>query len=127
MRPFLFNTRLHLRLLSQKPAAGVFPWGKAFHTHQPARTHMKTSKTASPAAQTAAKTAPKSPAKPKKKASRATKSSRERQQADAPTSPPEITEVEIATCAYFLYVNEGCPAGRELDHWLEAEARLRGR
>ncbi len=39
----------------------------------------------------------------------------------------EATEVDIATCAYFLYVNEGCPAGRELDHWLEAEARLRGR
>ncbi len=88
---------------------------------------MKTSKTASPAATIPVKTAPKSAAKPKKKASRATKPSRERQEANAPTSPPEITEVEIATCAYFLYVNEGCPAGRELDHWLEAEAELRGR
>jgi len=87
---------------------------------------MKTAKKRSPAAKTAAKTAPKSAAKPKKQASRATKSSRERKEADASSPLPEITEAEIATCAYFLYVNEGCPAGRELDHWLEAEARLRG-
>jgi hypothetical protein len=87
---------------------------------------MKPAKKTSPTAKTAAKTAPKSAAKPKEKASRATKSARERQVADASSLLPEITEVEIATCAYFFYVNEGCPAGRELDHWLEAEARLRG-
>lgn len=84
---------------------------------------MKTAKKTSPAV----KIAPTPTAKPTKKASRATKSSRERQEADASSPMPDITEVEIATCAYFLYVNEGCPAGRELDHWLEAEARLRGR
>ena len=88
---------------------------------------MKPAKKTSPTAKTAAKTAPKSAAKPKEKASRATKSARERQVADASSLRLEITEVEIATCAYFFYVNEGCPAGRELDHWLEAEARLRGR
>ena len=38
-----------------------------------------------------------------------------------------VTEVEIATRAYFIYESEGCPAGRELDHWLEAEAELRDR
>lgn len=88
---------------------------------------MKTAKKTSAAAKTPVKTAPKSAAKPKKKASRAIKPLRERQQADALLPLPEITEADIATCAYFLYVNEGCPTGREMDHWLEAEARLRGR
>ncbi len=88
---------------------------------------MKTAKKTSPEAKTAAKTVVTPAAKPKKKASRATKSARKRQEAAASAPPPEITEVETATCAYFIYVNEGCPAGRELDHWLEAEARLRSR
>lgn len=88
---------------------------------------MKTAKKTSAAANTPVKTAPESVAKPKKKSSRATKPPRERHEADASSPLPEITEADIATCAYFLYVNEGCPAGREMDHWLEAEARLRGR
>lgn len=88
---------------------------------------MKTAKKTSAAAKTPVKTAPKSAAKPKKKASRATKPSRARHEVDASSPLPEITEADIATCAYFVYVNEGCPAGREMDHWLEAEARLRGR
>ncbi|MBL9133019.1 MAG: DUF2934 domain-containing protein [Verrucomicrobiaceae bacterium] len=88
---------------------------------------MKPAKKTSAAAKTPVKTAPKSAATPKKKNSRATKPPRERQQADASSPLPEITEADIATSAYFLYVNEGCPAGREMDHWLEAEARLLGR
>jgi hypothetical protein len=46
-----------------------------------------------------------------------------------PASPSEndITHVEIATRAYFIYVSEGCPRGREMQHWLDAEAQLRGR
>ena len=88
---------------------------------------MKTAKKTSPTAKTAAKTAPPPAAKPTQKASRASKPVRERQVAEASSPMPDITEGEIATCAYFLYVNEGCNPGRELDHWLEAEARLRGR
>jgi hypothetical protein len=88
---------------------------------------MKKAPQSSPAAKSASKTVAVSAAKPKKKSTGTRKPVRKRTKADALTSPPEITEVEIATCAYFLYVNEGCPAGRELDHWLEAEARLRDR
>jgi hypothetical protein len=28
---------------------------------------------------------------------------------------------EVARTAYFIYLNEGCPEGRKLQHWLEAE------
>jgi hypothetical protein len=31
---------------------------------------------------------------------------------------------EVARRAYFSYVNEGSPPGRDVQHWLEAEARL---
>ena len=31
---------------------------------------------------------------------------------------------EVARTAYFAYVNEGCPEGRHVQHWLDAEARL---
>ncbi|MBL9152379.1 MAG: DUF2934 domain-containing protein [Verrucomicrobiales bacterium] len=45
-------------------------------------------------------------------------------------SPPrferEVTHLEIATRAYFIYVNEGRPSGEEMRHWLEAESQLRG-
>lgn len=34
------------------------------------------------------------------------------------------THSEIAIRAYLIYLNEGCPSGRELRHWLEAEAQL---
>ncbi len=44
----------------------------------------------------------------------------------APQSEMELTDVEIATRAYFIYVSEGCPPGREMQHWLDAEAQLRG-
>ena len=31
---------------------------------------------------------------------------------------------ELARTAYFAYVNEGCPEGRHVQHWLDAEAGL---
>jgi hypothetical protein len=88
---------------------------------------MKKAPQSSTAAKTAAKTVAVSAAQPKKKSTSTGKLVRKRTKAYALASPPEITEAEIATCAYFIYVSEGCPAGREMDHWLEAEARLRGR
>jgi len=35
------------------------------------------------------------------------------------------THDEIAAHAYEIYLREGCVAGRDLDHWLQAEAELR--
>jgi hypothetical protein len=34
---------------------------------------------------------------------------------------------EIAAQAYQIYLREGCAEGRDLDHWLRAEAELRER
>lgn len=31
---------------------------------------------------------------------------------------------DIALRAYAIYVDEGCPTGRELDHWQQAESQL---
>ena len=31
---------------------------------------------------------------------------------------------EVARMAYFSYVNEGSPEGRDVQHWLDAEAHL---
>ena len=31
---------------------------------------------------------------------------------------------EVARHAYFTYMNEGAPEGRDVQHWLETEARL---
>ena len=36
------------------------------------------------------------------------------------------TRDEIATCAYFIYLNEGRPTDREEEHWSQAEAQLIG-
>lgn len=38
----------------------------------------------------------------------------------------DLTE-EIRREAYLLWKREGCPAGRELDHWLEAQEYVRHR
>lgn len=43
-----------------------------------------------------------------------------------PTVTTDIPHDEIAARDYMIYVNAGCPAGMELQHWLEAEAQLRG-
>ena len=42
-------------------------------------------------------------------------------------TPPEFVKPcpqEIAGRAYFIYVNEGFPQGRDVQHWLEAETQL---
>jgi hypothetical protein len=31
---------------------------------------------------------------------------------------------DVAMQAYFIYLNQGCPQGCDLQHWLEAEARI---
>jgi hypothetical protein len=36
-----------------------------------------------------------------------------------------INEGEVAQRAYLIYLEEGCPEGRHLDHWLRAEAEVR--
>jgi hypothetical protein len=47
--------------------------------------------------------------------------------AEHATDPPhrEPTHDEIALCAMTIWVEEGRPQGRDLEHWLLAEARLR--
>jgi hypothetical protein len=42
---------------------------------------------------------------------------------DWPTN--EITHQQIQELAYLLYLREGRPQGRHVQHWLEAETRLR--
>ncbi|MDB6056780.1 MAG: hypothetical protein JWO95_624 [Verrucomicrobiales bacterium] len=46
--------------------------------------------------------------------------------ADPTTSAsPHVTTVEeVSRKAYFIYLNQGSPQGREMDHWLSAEAEL---
>jgi hypothetical protein len=34
------------------------------------------------------------------------------------------TQEEIARRAYEIYEREGCPAGRDLEHWAQAESEL---
>lgn len=44
------------------------------------------------------------------------------------TNAPQAREPshdEIALCAMTIWVEEGRPEGRDLEHWLKAEARLR--
>jgi hypothetical protein len=31
---------------------------------------------------------------------------------------------EVARRAYFTYVDQGCPQGRSVQHWLDAEAEM---
>ncbi len=42
-----------------------------------------------------------------------------------PKIKPEPSLEEVARLAYFIYLSEGCPQGRELEHWLKAEAQLK--
>jgi hypothetical protein len=44
-----------------------------------------------------------------------------------PTSSPpfDLKEEDIQKCAYFLWQEEGCPSGRDLDLWLAAKELLR--
>lgn len=43
----------------------------------------------------------------------------------APGTHPEPTEAEIQKAAYYLWQEKGCPAGSDLEIWLEARERLR--
>lgn len=45
----------------------------------------------------------------------------------APTPAPEPTEAQIQHEAYLLWLEEGRPAGRDLEHWLAARELLRHR
>lgn len=38
---------------------------------------------------------------------------------------PTITHDQIARRAYELWLAEGCPGGRDIDNWIEAERQLR--
>ena len=90
---------------------------------------MKTTPKASTAPKAAVKKAAVPAAKQAKKPAATKKPVRKR-----PTVPPlpplapqvavEVTHVEIATRAYFIYISAGCPEGQEMQHWLEAEAQL---
>jgi hypothetical protein len=46
----------------------------------------------------------------------------------ARASLPKVvsSEADIARRAYLIYLEEGCPQGRHLEHWVQAEAELRG-
>jgi len=52
---------------------------------------------------------------------------RKRQTEAVPAArPPAQPSVEeIALCAYGIWEREGRPVGRDLEHWLQAEAILR--
>jgi hypothetical protein len=43
-----------------------------------------------------------------------------------PMVEPPRSETDVARRAYLIYLEEGCPEGRHLDHWLRAELELRG-
>ena len=36
-----------------------------------------------------------------------------------------ISAEDVALRAYLIYLEEGCPEGRHLDHWVRAESELR--
>lgn len=88
---------------------------------------MKTAKKTIRAPKAASKSVAPTATKSAKKKTTSAKPVRKRTKADSPAPPPEITDEEIATCAYHIYVSEGCPAGRDQEHWLAAEARLKNR
>jgi hypothetical protein len=39
----------------------------------------------------------------------------------------ELAEADIQKAAYYLWMENGCPAGRDLDYWLAAKELLRHR
>ena len=43
-----------------------------------------------------------------------------------PPSAPAIATEEIARCAYAIWERQGRPAGKETEHWLQAEMQLKG-
>jgi hypothetical protein len=87
---------------------------------QPNRKAVTTKKTAQKNVPTPATTSAKKRATPDR---RATKSLA--LPSLATQSEMEDTSVEISTRAYFIFLSEGSPPGRDLQHWLNAEAQLR--
>ena len=45
--------------------------------------------------------------------------------ANPSSSASLMNEGEVAQRAYLIYLEEGCPEGRHLDHWLRAESETR--
>ena len=43
------------------------------------------------------------------------------------TTPPALPHDLIAMRAYELYLGDGSPQGRDVEHWLRAESELRAR
>jgi hypothetical protein len=37
---------------------------------------------------------------------------------------PDPTDEEIALCAYRIWLQEGCPHGKDREHWLKARRQL---
>jgi hypothetical protein len=46
---------------------------------------------------------------------------------ESPSQAPQpATQEQIAALAHAIWMDRGCPAGRDLDNWLEAERQLKG-
>jgi hypothetical protein len=45
--------------------------------------------------------------------------------AGGPAAATEITDEQIAERAFHIYLQEGCPDGRHLDHWFQAVSEFR--
>lgn len=46
---------------------------------------------------------------------------------ESPSSRPLApTQDQIAALAHAIWIDRGCPVGRDVDHWLEAERQLGG-
>lgn len=45
--------------------------------------------------------------------------------AEIAASAEVVTEAQIAERAFHIYLNEGCPDGRHLDHWFQAASEFR--
>ena len=45
--------------------------------------------------------------------------------ASAASAIAEITDAQIAERAFHIYLQEGCPDGRHLDHWFKAVSEFR--
>jgi len=89
---------------------------------------MKTTKKTSATPKTATKKVTVHAAKPTHKPVITGTVARERPASPMLPLAPEVEAgapyVEIATRAYFIYLNAGRPEGQEMQHWLEAEAEL---
>lgn len=61
---------------------------------------------------------------------RTAKTSADVEAAAAPANPlvaaDPSTEEQIRVAAYFIYVNNGCRQGHDLDDWVAAQAQLSG-